>query len=93
MTTARKSSNAAVNTEAGAKYICCQKGLGWPLTCHFAPIRNRPEDGVIGFGERRYYTTEALQDDGSYGSSIPYQRQDSPDILERARTTCTASIT
>lgn len=26
----------------------------------------------IQFGERRYYTTEVLQDDGSYGSSIPY---------------------
>ena len=26
----------------------------------------------IEFGERRYYTTEVLQDDGSYGSSIPY---------------------
>ena len=26
----------------------------------------------IYFGDRRYYTTEVLQDDGSYGSSIPY---------------------
>ena len=26
----------------------------------------------IEFGDRRYYTTEVLQDDGSYGSSIPY---------------------